>query len=91
MICFSESIVTREDIQAGRNYTKIDCWLIFFFERYYFKVDNTKKGHKVRFNIVNLSRSESLYQQVLELLRIKIIFIGNETIYSFRKTTKNQW
>lgn len=30
---------------------------------YFFKVNNTKKGHKVRFNIVNLSRSESLYQQ----------------------------
>lgn len=28
---------------------------------FYFKVSNTKKGHRVKFNIVNYSKPDSLY------------------------------
>jgi hypothetical protein len=35
---------------------------------YFFRVSNTTKGHKVRFNIVNLSKPDSLYNQGMRVL-----------------------
>lgn len=35
---------------------------------YFFRVANTRKGHKVRFNIINLAKPDSLYNQGMRVL-----------------------
>ncbi len=35
---------------------------------YFFRVGNTRKGHKVRFNIINLAKPDSLYNQGMRVL-----------------------
>lgn len=35
---------------------------------FFFKVSNTRKGHKVRFNIINLAKPDSLYNQGMRVL-----------------------
>ena len=35
---------------------------------YFFRVANTRKGHKVRFNILNLSKPDSLYNYGMRVL-----------------------
>jgi len=35
---------------------------------FFFKVSNTRKGHKVRFNILNLAKPDSLYNQGMRVL-----------------------
>lgn len=35
---------------------------------YFFRVSNTKKDHKVRFNIINLAKPDSLYNQGMRVL-----------------------
>ena len=35
---------------------------------YFFRVGNTRKGHKVRFNILNLCKPDSLYNNGMRVL-----------------------
>jgi len=35
---------------------------------FFFKVANTRKGHKVRFNLINLAKPDSLYNQGMRVL-----------------------
>ncbi len=63
MTSLGESILIQKDIQAGKSEGEMG---IFIKNRYYFTVKNMKKGQRVKFNLVNLSKKDSLYQRVFD-------------------------
>ena len=50
-------------------------FILFDFYRYYFKVFKTKRLTTIKINICNFTKTDSLYEKVLSILPLIILFL----------------